>query len=136
MPKKNTTQPPRAVKQLSRATYVGRVESKKTIYYVLHAGDDYLVYSFRDASHRNGNFNYVSAGNTDRVFKAFAGEQRVTCAMMLSRPRINRFFDRFTLLQTLYALVAEKSVKIDQRSPRSSTLFFNFASERKQKIAA
>jgi hypothetical protein len=99
----------------------------------MQADDDYLLYSFRRDSHRSGNFNIVSAGSAERVFKVFAGEQRVTCRMMLDQRKISRFFDGLTLLQTVYALVAEGSVKIDQRSPKSTALYFNFASERKHK---
>lgn len=107
--------------------YKDQVISKKAIYQVVSSGDDYIVYSFRTSDHRKGNFNHVTRGNIDRIFKEFAGEQRVTCAMMLSNPKIGRFFDRFSLLQTLYAMVAIKLAKIDRRSPKSNTLYFNFA---------
>jgi hypothetical protein len=127
MPQK---QIPRAMRPfVGLLEYKGQAIGKKTIYQVIATGDDFIVYSFRTADHRRGNFNHVTRGNIDRVFKEFAGEQRVTCTMMLSNPKIGRFFDRFSLLQTLYAMVAIKQAKIDHRSPKSNTLYFNFVSE-------
>jgi hypothetical protein len=121
MPKKT----PRMNELLDKAVYVGKVVTKKTVYYVFQTQRDYLLFSFKDATYMSGNFNLVMADTVDRIYSAFKGQKRVTRREIESHPQMKKFVTGFEALQTLYVLVARKQASIDKRSLNRSMLFFN-----------
>jgi hypothetical protein len=121
MPKKT----PRINELLDNAVYVGKVTTKKTVYYVFQTQKDYLLFSFKDATYMSGNFNLVMADTVDRIYSAFKGQKRITRSEIESHPQMKKFVTGFEALQTLYVLVARKQASIDKRSLNRSMLFFN-----------
>jgi hypothetical protein len=121
MPKKT----PRINQLLDNAVYVGKVTTKRTVYYVFQADKDYLLFTFRDATYMSGNFNLVMADTVDRIYTAFQGQKRVTRSEIEIHPQMKKFVAGFEALQTLYILVARKQASIDKRSLNKSMLFFN-----------
>lgn len=121
MPKKT----PKINQLLDHAVYVGKVATKKTLYYVFQTDKDYLIFSFKDATYMSGNFNVVMADTVDRIYTAFRGQKRVTRKEIESHPQMKKFVTGFEALQTLYILVARKQASIDQRGLNKKMLFFN-----------
>ena len=111
---------------LNDLTYIETVESKRTIYYVFHAGKDYAIFSYRDSTYRAGNFNIVMADTIERLYRIFKGKRRITRREIEEHPRMKRFVADFDVLQALYVMVAVKEASIDQRSPNDKALYFNF----------
>ncbi len=105
--------------------YIDKVESKRTIYYVFQAENDYLIFSYRDSTYSSGNFNVVMADTVERIRRIFPGKKRVTRRMIEEHPRLRRFAKYFDVLESLYVLVALKQASIDGRSPKAKKLYFN-----------
>ena len=122
MPKRT----PKVKSLLNDLIYIETVESKKTIYYVFHAGKDYAIFSYRDSTYRAGNFNMVMADTIERLHRTFKGHRRITNREIKEHPRMKRFVDKFDVLQALYVMVAMKQASIDRRSPNNKALYFNF----------
>ena len=74
------------------ADYINKVSTKKTVYYVFYTDPDYLIFSYRDATYKSGNFNYVSADTVARIHEAFKGKKRVTSKDILSHPQMKKFW--------------------------------------------
>jgi hypothetical protein len=121
MPKKT----PKINQLLDNAVYVGKVSTKRTVYYVFQTEKDYLLFSFKDATYMSGNFNVVMADTVDRIYTAFRGKKRITRGEIEIHPQMKKFVTGFEALQTLYVLVARKQASIDRRSLNKSMLFFN-----------
>lgn len=121
MPKKA----PKINQLLDNATYIGKVSTKRTVYYVFQTDKDFVLYTFKDATFMSGNFNVVMADTVDMVHSAFKGKKRLTSNDVLDHPRMKKFVTRFESLQALYVLVARKLASIDKRSLNKKTLFFN-----------
>lgn len=119
------TKTPKINQLLNSAVYVGKVITKKTLYYVFQTDKDYLLFSFRDATYKAGNFNVVMADTVDRVYSAFKGQKRVTRIEIQNHPQMKKFIAGFDALQALYVLVARKQASIDRRSLGKMTLYFN-----------
>ena len=116
---------PRVKLLLNDLRYIDTVEAKRTVYHVFQSDKDYLIFSYRDATYRSGNFNVVASDTMERIRRTFAGRQRITRREIEEHPRIKRFVKDFDVLQALYVLVAAKQATIDGRSPNSKTLYFN-----------
>lgn len=110
---------------LENSVYIGKVSTKKTIYYVFQTDKDYMLFTVKDATYMSGNFNLVMGDTVDRVHAAFAGKKRVTSNDIQSHPQLKKFVTRFEALHTMYVLVAKRQASIDQRSPNQAALFFN-----------
>lgn len=121
MPKKS----PKINQLLDNAVYLGKVSTKRTLYYVFQTDRDYLLFTFKDASFMSGNFNVVMADTVDMLYSAFKGKKRVTSADIQEHPRLKKFVTRFEALQALYVLVVKKQASIDKRSLNKMSLFFN-----------
>lgn len=121
MPKKS----PKINQLLDNAVYVGKVTTKRTVYYVFQTDKDYLLFTFKDATFMSGNFNVVMADTVDMVYSAFKGKKRVTSNDIQDHPRLKKFVTRFEALQALYVLVVKKMASIDKRSMNKITLYFN-----------
>lgn len=111
---------------IENAEYINKVNTKKTVYYVFFTKPDYLIFSYRDATYKSGNFNYVAADTVTRIQEAFKGKKRVTSKDIQSHPQMKKFITRFDFLNVLYVLVAMKQAAIDKRSLNQPTLYFNF----------
>jgi hypothetical protein len=120
-----TKKSPKINQLLNNAVYVGKVTTKKTVYYVFQTEKDYLLFSFKDATYMSGNFNVVMADTVERIYSAFKGKKRVTRADIECHSQMKKFVTGFETLQTLYVLVAQKRASIDRRSPNTTTLYFN-----------
>lgn len=110
---------------LENAVYIGKVSTKKTVYYVFQTDKDYMLFTIKDATYMSGNFSLVMGDTVDRVHAAFVGKKRVTSNDIQSHPHLKKFVTRFEALHTMYVLVARKQASIDKRSPNQAALFFN-----------
>lgn len=116
---------PRLPELLDNLTNLGLVESTRTVYYVFQSGKDYLIFSYKNATYKSGNFNVVMADMVERVRSTFTGKQRVTRKMVMEHQRMKKFAKDFDVLQALYILVAIGKASFDKRSPNDRTLYFN-----------
>ena len=116
---------PKINQLLDNAVYLGKVSTKRTVYYVFQTDKDYVLFTFKDATFMSGNFNVVMADTLDMVYSAFKGKKRVTSVDAQNHPQLKRFVTRFEALQALYVLVVKKQASIDKRSLNKMTLFFN-----------
>ena len=119
------TKTPKINQLLNHAKYIGKVNTKKTVYYVFQTDRDYLLFSFKDATYKAGNFNVVMADTVDRVYNAFKGEKRITRSEIESHLQMKKFITGFDALQSMYVLIAQKKAAIDKRSLGKKTLYFN-----------
>jgi hypothetical protein len=110
---------------LNNLAFIDRVESLKTTYYVFKGEIDYVIVSYRDAKYRSGSFNIVSSDMLVRIRNTFSGKQRLTRREIEEHRKMKRFAGKFDVLQALYVLVALGDAKLDRRSPKSRTLYFN-----------
>jgi hypothetical protein len=110
---------------LERAVFVGKVTTKKTIYYVFQTDRDYLLFTFKDSTYMAGNFNVVMADTVERIYTAFQKQKRVTRSAIEEHPQMKKFVTGFEALQALYVLVARKQASIDKRSLNKMALYFN-----------
>src|SRR5690349_9593515 len=92
--------------------YIGKVMSKKTLYYVFQTGKYYLVFSYRDSTYRKGNFNVVSMETTERIYKIFRGKKKLTRREIEAHSGMKRFVADFDVLQALYVMVALRQASI------------------------
>jgi hypothetical protein len=121
MPKKT----PKINQLLDNAVYLGKVTTKRTLYYIFQTDRDYILFTFKDATFLSGNFNVVMADTVDMVYSAFKGKKRITSGDVQDHPRLKKFITRFEALQSLYVMVVKKHASIDKRSPSKASLFFN-----------
>lgn len=121
MPRKS----PKINQLLHGVAYIGKAATPRTLYFVFQTRTDYLIFSFRDATHMSGNFNVVTSDTVEKVYNAFKGQKRVTSGDVASHPQMRKFRTRFEALHALYVLVAKKQASIDRRSRHSMSLFFN-----------
>ena len=112
---------------VANSEYINKVSTKKTVYYVFQTDKDYLIFSYRDATYKSGNFNYVAADTVARIHEVFRGKKRVTSKDIQNYPQMKKFVTRFDFLNVLYVLIAKKQASIDKRSLGQQTLYFNFA---------
>lgn len=116
---------PRLPELLEDLTFLGLVESTRTVYYVFLSGKDYIIFSYKSAAYKSGNFNVVMADMVERVKSTFSGKKRVTRKMVMEHPRMKKFAKDFDVLQALYILIALEKATFDKRSPNDRTLYFN-----------
>jgi hypothetical protein len=116
---------PKINQLLDNATYVGKVATKRTLYYVFQTDKDYLLFTFKDATFMSGNFNVVMADTVDMVYSAFKGKKRITSGDVQDHPQLKKFVTRFEALHALYVLVVKKQASIDKRSMNKISLYFN-----------
>ena len=121
MPKKS----PKINQLLDNAVYLGKVTTKRTLYYIFQTDKDYLLFTFKDATFMSGNFNVAMADTVDMIYSAFKGKKRITSSDVQEHPRLRKFVTRFEVLQALYVLVVKKRASIDKRNLNKATLYFN-----------
>ena len=63
MPRKS----PKINQLLHGVAYIGKAATKRTLYFVFQTKTDYLIFSFRDATHMSGNFNVVMSDTVEKV---------------------------------------------------------------------
>ncbi len=116
---------------ITNAEYINKVGTNKTVYYVFQTDKNYLIFSYRNATYKSGNFNYVAADTVARIHDAFIEKKRVTSKDIQNHPQMKKFITRFDFLHVLYVLVAKKQASIDKRSMGPYDALFQY-----QKVAS
>ncbi len=117
------------VRSLTRGlAFHGEVQGKRQHYYVLSSARQYFVMSVSLAKRAAGNFNLVSRGAVDRLYRRLRGQQGLTAKLVFARSRNRRLVPTpLAALNMLYVLVATGRASIDERH-RSREIFFNVKS--------
>jgi hypothetical protein len=105
--------------------YHGDVQGKRQHYFVLSNPRQYLVMSLSASKRDAGNFNLVSRGAVEALYRRLRGRRGVTASDVFSRARNRRAIpSALSALNMLYVLVATGRASVDRRAS-SPQLFFN-----------